>query len=182
LWELLFYDPVSGNLIWKARQRSEFATQNAFSTWNARYANKLAGSRHNQGYIEVALDRKADAQSRGALRHLAHRIIWKMMTGEDPIDEVDHRNTTRSDNRWANLRISTSSENKANTKTRKESKTGLKGVAFMHKSGRFRAHIRLNGRLSHLGCFDTAAEAHEAYCEAAKKRSGEFFNPGSAPP
>lgn len=179
LHELLFYDPLTGNLIWKARARSEFPNENIFGTWNTRYAGKTAGSRHAEGYIEVALERRSDADNRGALRHLAHRVIWKMMTGEDPTFEVDHRDRDRSNNRWNNLRAATSSQNKANGKTRKESQTGIKGVRLIRKSGRYQAHIRVGGKLKHLGCYDTAEEAHQAYCEAAKKRSGEFFNPGS---
>ena len=176
--ELFFYDPLIGNLIWKARPRSEFATQNAFSTWNSRYAGKVAGSRHVAGYVEVAIDRKADAASRGALRHLAHRVIWKMMTGADPTSEIDHRDTDRSNNRWKNLRAASSSDNKANSKTFKNSQTGVKGVRML-SNGRYVAHIRMDGKYKHLGCFGTSGEAQEAYAKAGKERSGEFFNPGA---
>lgn len=38
--------------------------------------------------------------------------------------------------------------------------------------------IHLNGEMIHLGYFDTAEEAHAAYCEASAKYHKEFGNTG----
>lgn len=43
----------------------------------------------------------------------AHRIIWKMETGEDP-DTIDHINGKRADNRMENMRNVTHKENLQN--------------------------------------------------------------------
>ena len=46
-------------------------------------------------------------------RYRVHRLIYKMMTGEEP-DEVDHINNIKDDNRWLNLRSVTRQENQLN--------------------------------------------------------------------
>src|SRR5579872_5394901 len=83
----LAYDAVTGDLQWKLRPRSHFATTPLWEMWNTKYAGKLAGSRHKAkcGYYRaITLD---------GVPYLVHRVIWKMMTDKDPMVEIDHRNT-----------------------------------------------------------------------------------------
>jgi len=49
---------------------------------------------------------------------------------------------------------------------------------FSMCKNKFRSHIAINGSQIHLGYFDDAQSAHEAYKTAAKERFGEFWNPG----
>ena len=44
----------------------------------------------------------------------SHRIIWKLVTGNDPKDMIDHINCIRNDNRWSNLREADNSKNQCN--------------------------------------------------------------------
>lgn len=45
----------------------------------------------------------------------AHRIIWVLVTGEDPGElEIDHKNRIKNDNRFQNLRACTRRENSEN--------------------------------------------------------------------
>ena len=46
---------------------------------------------------------------------MAHRVIWKMITGDDP-DTVDHINHNTQDNRLSNLRDVTQSDNNKHTR------------------------------------------------------------------
>lgn len=168
LRERFAYDPKTGDLRWRKRPRSDFATANACNTWNAIHPGHLAGWIHNRGYFAITL---------GAEDYLAHRVIWKMMKGIDPKAGIDHRNGDGFDNRWPNLRAATQSQNLCNRRVPSHSKTGVKGVRLI-PGGRYGAHIRVGGKFKHLGCFDTIAEAHAAHCEAARQLHGEFFNPG----
>jgi hypothetical protein len=98
-----------------------------------------------------------------------------MMTGTDPPALVDHQNNKAPlDNKWENLRSATRPQN--NTNRRVTNSLGIKGVS--QKKNRFRAMVRSAGKRNYLGYFDTAEEAHAAYCKAARELHGEFWNPG----
>lgn len=99
-----------------------------------------------------------------------HRVIL-----DAPPDlQVDHVNMNTLDNRRANLRLATRGQNGANRKSYKNSTSPLKGVCWHKRDQYWRAQIRANGRVKHLGCFNTQEEAHAAYCAAAEKYHGEF--------
>jgi len=105
--------------------------------------------------------------------HLASRLAVFWMTGRWPRHQVDHHNLNKTDNRWANLRPCTQSQNLGNRRMQARNKTGFKGVAFSSKN-RYKAQIAIDNRKVFLGCFETAEQAHAAYVAAAKKVFGEF--------
>ena len=88
---------------------------------------------------------------------------------------VDHINGNRLDNRRENLRICTNSQNGFNRGTTVQNKSGYKGVIQEKKTGKWRAAIRANGKVKHLGTFDDPASAHAAYCKAGEELHGPFF-------
>lgn len=89
---------------------------------------------------------------------------------------TDHINGNGLDNRLSNLRAATCSQNNANKKVRKDSKSGLKGVSFFPRDNKWRAKISLGQgkNAKTLGYFNTAKEATAAYNTAALERYGEF--------
>lgn len=62
----------------------------------------------------------------------AHRLAWKLMTGEfTPTSmDIDHINRDRKDNSWSNLRLATRSDNLKNCKKRRNSLTGKEDRAL----------------------------------------------------
>jgi hypothetical protein len=97
------------------------------------------------------------------------------MTGRWPYGELDHINGEKADNRFANLREATHSQNCHNIRRRpKTNTTGFKGVTYFARCRTFRAKIHVDGRYLSLGYFATAEEAHAAYCAAATEHFGEF--------
>lgn len=96
-----------------------------------------------------------------------HRHITAAPKGKD----VDHANRDTLDNRRANLRVCTRSQNRANSAAR-PSKTGVKGV--WERGGRYMASVQKAGRTRHLGPFDTVEAASAAYLAAATDLFGEF--------
>lgn len=122
---------------------------------------KVAGSLTKDGYVAISVDRH---------RHPAHCLAWFYMTRDWPVDQIDHRNGVRSDNRWENLREATSIQNLQNLRAaRSDNKVGLMGVDFHHGAQKWRAQIRVNVKKVHLGYFDTAEEAHRAYMDAKRE-------------
>lgn len=152
--EVFDYNPTTGDLFWKSRLSKRV------------HVGDVAGTLDDQGRIKIGIQNK---------EYLAHRIIWLWVTGNWPAFEVDHENCVRSDNRWKNLREAHPIENHRNKPLQKNSTAGYKGVCFDKRAKKFVAGIKYEGKRHHLGHFNTAEEAHAAYCAAAKKRFGAFF-------
>jgi hypothetical protein len=152
--EIFSYNPAVGDLIWRVRT-SKCVTLGSNAGWID----------PKTGYRRIGVDNRI---------YQAHRLVWLYMTGMWPASQVDHKNTDKSDNRWTNLREATQQQNEQNKPLSKNNTSGYKG-AFWHKNKkRWIASIRVDGRLRHLGSFDTAVDAHDAYCRAALENFGVF--------
>lgn len=148
--ELLQYDPVTGDVRWLDNMRK----------------GQKAGSVHDKrGYLVVYID---------GHRYYLHRVVFLLMTGKWPKDQVDHQNLDKSDLRWENLREATCSQNFANRKAYKNNKSGYKGVSWCKIMNKWAAEIRINRKGQKLGYFDDPKDAHAAYCAAASRIFGEF--------
>ena len=101
-----------------------------------------------------------------------HRLLAHAPDGM----QVDHINMNTLDNRKANLRLCTQSENRRNLKKQNGKFTSqYKGVKKAHTPGNhWEANICVNRKHIYLGSFDTEEQAHAAYCTAAKRYHGEF--------
>src|ERR1035437_3647324 len=97
-----------------------------------------------------------------------HRLIMGALPGQD----VDHINHSGLDNRQANLRICTRSQNMANQRVRRG--TRYKGVSWNTADGAWRAHIKVSGRQRLIGTFASEEDAARAYDAAAVTAWGEF--------
>lgn len=159
LREILEYDPETGIFIWKntkarrIRNGEEAGSIRPFHRGTELYYRII-----NVDYSPIG----------------AHRLAWLYMTGEWPTLEVDHIDRDGTNNRWSNLRLSTSSQNKFNRGMQANNAVGLKGVCWHPQSRKFRATISAHGKQKHLGLFDCPAAAHFAYIIAAEKMHGEF--------
>lgn len=108
-------------------------------------------------------------------RLAAHKIAYIYMTGKYPPRgfEIDHANRNKLDNRWANLRLATKSQNGMNKGLRKDNVSGHSGVRKT-KHGTYSAQIKKDRIVIWLGTFKTKEEAIAARKEAELKHFGEF--------
>jgi len=126
---------------------------------------------NSTGYLRISVDK---------VSYKAHRLAWLLVHGDWPPAHLDHVNGDKQDNRLANLRPATHQQNKQNVRRQRNNSSGFKGV-YLHslstpENPRWVARIKWDGRQRHLGCFDTAEEAAEAYRRAAEKAHGPFAN------
>jgi hypothetical protein len=155
LREVLDYCPESGVFRWRRVTKG-----------NQVKVGAVAGCQGKKGQRRVI-------QIEGRLYYAAP-LAYLYMTGEWAPNDIDHRNSDPSDNRWLNLHPATRSQNMANTRAHTDSRTSVKGV-FLHKeTGKWRARIRIESRSLSLGLFHTIEEAAAAYDKAALERWGEF--------
>jgi hypothetical protein len=154
------YYPKAGDLVWKVRPREHFGRTGEWTRWNVMFAGRQAGTINSRGYLVVLIKSRS---------YLVHRIVWKISTGKDVLSEIDHEDRNRTNNRWSNLRLATSEEQRMNEGLRSNNKSGRRGV--FGRVGRWRSQIRRR----HLGYFATVEEASAAYEAAARKLHGKFY-------
>jgi hypothetical protein len=121
-----------------------------------------------RGYIVVNVDGRF---------FKASRIIWRMVTGQDPGELlIDHIDGDPSNDRFDNLRVATTCQDAFNSRTYRTRLSGLpKGV--VRRGSKYRARIGDGGCID-LGTYDTLEQAHDAYIRASRSICGEFASGG----
>jgi len=147
LRELLSYNPQTGVFTWRVN-RGGTAMAGAMA------GNHMVGD----GRLQIYVDGK---------NYTGARLAWFYAHDQWPTGDVDHINGDPSDDRLANLRDVPRRVNQENRRrARSDSYIGLLGVS--PNRNRWRATIRSKGQWTHLGTFDTPAEAHAAYVAAKR--------------
>ena len=115
---------------------------------------------NNGRYLEISIFGK---------RIRGHRLAWFLTYGYMP-KIIDHINGNGLDNRLCNLREVTQQQNCHNIKKiPSHNTTGYMGVSYFKAGKKYSAHINLNGKKKHLGYFNFALDAYNAYLTAKKK-------------
>ncbi len=99
--------------------------------------------------------------------------LHRFILGEEP-REIDHRDRDRLNNVRGNLRPCEPWQNMGNQAKRPGGSSVFKGVAWHKASQKWMAQIRVRGRRTYLGLFDSEVEAGAAYRVAAVAARGEF--------
>ena len=107
------------------------------------------GNVNSGGYRQVVvLGRKA----------LVHHVVWYLMHGSWPEQQLDHIDGDKLNNSPDNLREVSSSQNlKAYAKT--YGAVGYRGVCFYKSLSKYSARVYVDGKRKHIGYYDTPEEA-----------------------
>ena len=131
--ELLSYDPETGTLVWAAAR---------------------SGVRRGSRAYTVRKDGKLKTRVDGG-DFSASRLVYMLVTGIDPKEATIHCiNGDLSDLRWDNLMLETTSN--------AVSSTGVADRDRLHYDTKYRAEVRISGKLHVVGYFDTEEEAEAA--------------------
>jgi hypothetical protein len=166
----LRYEPDTGKFYWLSKtpdmyENSPNRTKGAkCAAWNGIYAGSEAGTARPDGYFQIAINGHC---------YLAHRLACLYMNGCWPQDQVDHKDMCRSNNRIANLREATRSQNHAN-KRYGPNTSGVRGVSWCSRDRKWLAQIKIKGKNHRLGTFETIEAAAAVFNDAKIKHFGEF--------
>lgn len=153
--KIFTYNHETGELVWAIKPRQNVSI------------GDIAGCDH-LGYVRVTINRKG---------YLAHRLAWLYVYGEWPKELLDHINHIKTDNRIENLREVTHQGNQRNAGVRKDNKSGLPGVAWHARIGKWQVRISVNDKEKHLGYF---SDIFNAVCarKSAQNKYGYHQNHG----
>ena len=144
--ELFSYDSKTGD-IFQQKKRPKVQV------------GKMAGSITPKGYRYI--------QAKGR-KYPAHHLVWYFETGSFPSLFIDHIDGNKLNNHFSNLREVTIKQNNENRGKQKNNSSGYKGVTFNKRLSKFIAQIQHNSKQFHIGTFDTALKASQAYEQKAK--------------
>jgi len=116
-----------------------------------------AGNRLRAGYHQIWIK---------CIRYQRHRLIWKMHTGQEPPEVVDHIKGIEVGDMFDNLQVSNCSHNLHKAKKRKTNTSGCTGVSWNKALKKWQASIYFNGKAKHLGYFIDKNDAHASYLSA----------------
>lgn len=139
LKKALAYDPLTGVFTWRIDRALKRSGEDA-------------GHVGPNGYRSITVDYVA---------YYAHHLAIAFVTGAFPEKKthVDHINGDKTDNRFANLRVTTSSQNGLNrTNLNKNNSSGHTGV-FETPHGTFVAFITVNRKRTYIGTFGSLSVA-----------------------
>lgn len=165
--QLFSYEAETGILRWRTRTPDMFengirSPEQRCGMWNSKFAESEAGN-FTGWNIQIELPE--------GFTVLAHRVIWLMVHGVWPKDQIDHINGNPADNRFANLREATQSQNQQN----RLDKSPHVGATWNRQMKKWKVRISVGGKQKWIGYFDTAEEGHQAYLDA--KKEFHLFNP-----
>jgi hypothetical protein len=152
IFKYLDYNPESGVFVWKIKTKTSDI-------------GDIAGNTNWRGYTSIWIN---------GTQYYAHRLAWAFFHGCWPSGDIDHINENKSDNRIANLRPASRSENMFNRGKNKNNTSGIKGVVFCKATNKWRAQIMIDRKSVNIGRFKTKEEAANAYMMKAKELRGEF--------
>ena len=107
-----------------------------------------------------------------------HRLVGlHFIPNPDNLREIDHIDRNKANNSISNLRWISPSNNLRNRPKFKNSSSKYIGVSFHKGAGKYRAEIRINNKVKHIGYYEKEEDAAKAWDDYIKKHNlTEFCN------
>jgi len=157
------YDPETGVLTWRVNRGTH------------KVAGKVAGCKNTR------LDGtcKMQVQYRGKTL-MQSIVIWGVHTGAWPEygEGVFCKDKDPINLKWENLVCDQASVVRGSDVARRDNTSGVRGVHWHRRAGKWMAQIRVDGKKYYLGLFKTIEEAAAARKAAEEKRNAGGFRSG----
>ncbi|ATE86109.1 DNA-binding protein [Shigella phage Sd1] len=163
-------NPNESRMTW----RSRVVTCRGDSIFNAKYAGKYVGCESvstSDGSLRFVFSMRVDGKDR---TFIASRVKWAIHNKRWPCGEIDHVDGNSLNDKIENLRDSSTKANSANKGKYSTNTSGIKGVRYNKKIGKWTARITHNYQEIHIGCFLTPEEAASAYMMKSIELNGEY--------
>lgn len=160
--ELFRYDPKSGKIYRRVSRGNAKAGDEA--------GHVVQEAKMRTSYRLIQVD---------GTQYKAHRLAWLLHHGEWPKHDIDHIDGDGLNNRISNLRDVPVSINRRNSRMQRNNTSGVTGVYWNKKLGKWRAQVRVDGKLKELGCFTDIADA-EAIVREFRAKHGFTDRHGEA--
>ena len=156
--ECYSYDRQTGLLSWNSeRPLSHFKNLRGRDSWLRRYAGKEFLNVTHQGYKRLHLKKRG---------YLLHRLVFLIVKGRWPKDQLDHIDGDKTNNRFENLREVSNDLNSKNKRRNPLNKSGHNGVHWDKVARKYSAQgsITQNGKTRRIfiGRFKELEEAVKA--------------------
>lgn len=147
---LFRYDSMTGR-VWRffpGRQSAyESDKETCFPRW------KETGLGGHSGYCSVKFSGKGFP---------LQRVIWFIVHGAWPINEIDHKDRNRKNNRLSNLRDVPRLVQAKNHGKQKDNTSEVTGVSWKASVRMWCVRIMVNHKQNHVGCYEDFCQAVEA--------------------
>lgn len=169
--ECINYNPNTGIVTWKVRPSCHFKNSRSQKIWNSRFSGKNTGtplSRNKTGITHLVFGLNSKV-------FFLHRVIWLLVYGAWPENQIDHCYGDGTNNKLSNLRDVSPSQNNKNQPRHSNNTSGITGVRQSHS--KWCAEIGTNGKNIYLGTFNTIFDAACAR-KSAERMFGYHENHG----
>ena len=136
--QLITYDSNTGIFIWRV------------STTNKVNVGDVVGTINDKGYLQTRIQ--------GKIVKL-HRLAWAFIYGVFPINQLDHEDQDKTNNRISNLRLADAFINARNMPLKCTNKSGFTGVHWNKKNSNWRVQLCINHKRINLGSYTTLNKA-----------------------
>ncbi len=156
--------------------RDQVASQLRYNPDTGMFTRKVRGGKHTVSSFNQKGRKRITVLG---FKFLASRLAWLLYYGEWPEKTVDHINGNPADDRIANLRLASESEQQWNKGINRNNTSGVKGVSFNTRRAEaglspWESYITVYYKRVHLGFFAERDAAIAARCKAEMAYHNDF--------